>query len=261
MHIPKLSGSAFRLLTPGNPKTAKGSKKGFMTFVLHLAPAKLSGYEVCPKRSAGCTQACLNVSGRGGMMAGVSHLTFEMISSGTLNTVQKARIRRTKRFFEARQDFLTDLCHDIRKAVRWSNKHGLVPVFRLNGTSDLRWETIGIASENGRRVFDVFTELQFYDYTKIANRRNIPANYDLTFSLAESNYDEAMTMLAAGVRVAAVFRNVPTVQAYQANTFNGHTVIDGDDSDLRFLEPKAVIVGLYAKGPMGRADKSGFVID
>jgi len=247
-------------LTPGNPKTVKGMKKGYMTFVLHLAPGKLSGYEVCPMRTAGCTQACLNLAGRGGMMAGVSALTFDMVIRGVSNIVQKARVRRTKRFFEARQDFLTDLCFDIRKAIAWCKRYRLVPVFRLNGTSDIRWETVGIASEGGKRVFDVFPAVQFYDYTKLANRRNIPANYDLTFSLAETNHATAMEMLAKGWRVAAVFRNVPTVRAFMESGYDGYSVVDGDDSDLRFLEPYGVVVGLYAKGP-AKTDTSGFVLD
>jgi len=259
--VPKLSGSYFKLLTPGNPKTVKGMKRGFMTFVLHLAPAKLSGYEVCPKRSAGCTAACLNTAGRGGMMAGVSHLTFAMLEAGVLNVAQRARIRRTKRFFESRQDFMADLVADIRKAIAWCKRYRLKPVFRLNGTSDIRWETIGIATEKGKRIFDVFPRIQFYDYTKIENRRNIPANYDLTFSRADGNDAAATVALYSGMRVAAVFRTREIVERYMATGFSGFTVIDGDDSDLRFLEPQGVVVGLYAKGANGRADQSGFVLD
>jgi hypothetical protein len=258
--IPTLSGSAFHLLTPGNPKTAKGQKKGYLTFILHLAPAKLSGYEVCPKRSAGCTAACLNTAGRGGMMSGVSHLTFAMIESGIVNTIQAARIRRTKRFFEARQVFLTDLVWDIRKAIRFADRYDVIPVFRLNGTSDIRWETIGVASEGGRRIFDIFPDVQFYDYTKIENRRNVPANYDLTFSKADGNETAATTALFNGMRVAAVFRKRSIVESYMQTGYGGFPVIDGDDSDLRFLEPKGVIVGLYAKGN-GKTDTSGFVLD
>ena len=262
--LPKLSGSAFRVLTPGNPKVQKGTKKGYMTFILHLAPAKLSGYEVCPMRSEGCTKACLNTAGRGGMMAGVASLTHDMVAAGTQNTIQKARIRRTKRFFEDRQNFMTDLVWDIKKAIRFSVKHGLEPVFRLNGTSDLRRESVGIASERGLRIFDVFPNIQFYDYTKLTNRKNIPANYDLTFSLADGNAKLADAALNAGMRVAAVFRNVATVARYEANGFELDglpvPVVNGDDSDLRFLEPRGVIVGLYAKGQAKR-DTSGFVVD
>lgn len=258
--LPKLSGSAFKCLTPGNPKTVKGMKRGFMTFILHFAPGKLSGYEVCPKRSAGCTAACLNTAGRGGMMSGVSHLTFAMLESGMFNTIQRARIRRTKRFFEGREAFMCDLVADIIKAIRWCRKHRLTPVFRLNGTSDIRWETVRIATYGGQTVFDIFPTIQFYDYTKLENRRNVPANYDLTFSRADGNDAAATVALYSGMRVAAVFRTRAIVERYMSVGFSGFQVIDGDDSDLRFLEPRGVVVGLYAKGN-AKTDTSGFVLD
>ncbi len=273
-----LKSAAFKLLTPGNPKIAKGIKKGFMTFILHLAPAKLSGYEVCPMRSKGCTMACLNTAGRGGMLGGhKGALTHDDVASGTRNTIQEARIRRTKLFFEARETFMMQLVADIAKAIKWCAKHDLEPVFRLNGTSDIRWETVPCAVKmNGEwhafaNVFAAFPHVQFYDYTKIANRKNVPSNYDLTFSLADGNHGQALAALKAGMRVAAVFRSVERVRHYMffglqltADAGKSYSVpfnvVDGDDSDLRFLEPKGVVVGLYAKGQAKR-DTSGFVID
>ena len=56
-----------KLLSIGNPKILKGIKSGFNTYILHLAPAKVSGYNTCPKATAGCEAACLNTAGRGGM--------------------------------------------------------------------------------------------------------------------------------------------------------------------------------------------------
>jgi hypothetical protein len=41
-------------------------------------------------------------------------------------------------------------------------------------------------------------------------------------------------------------------------TYMGRTVFNGEDSDLRFLDPKNVVVGLYAKGK-AKKDTSGFV--
>ena len=49
-----------------------------------------------------------------------------------------------------------------------------------------------------------------------------------------------------------VFDNVP-------ETFRGFQVINGDDTDLRFLDKPGTIIGLKAKG-QGRKDDSGFVI-
>jgi hypothetical protein len=49
-----------------------------------------------------------------------------------------------------------------------------------------------------------------------------------------------------------VFDEIPS-------SYKGFEVVNGDESDLRFLDKKGVIVGLKAKGK-GRQDKSGFVI-
>jgi hypothetical protein len=236
------------LLTTGNPKTMKGQGFGYLTAILHLAPARLSGYNVCPMATAGCSAACLNTAGRGGIFK----------PGETTNVIQKARIRKTKMFYENRDMFMIDLAKEITNFVKLAAKHGLTPAIRLNGTSDIRWETIPIeyTMKDGsivsvRNLMTLFPDVQFYDYTKIVNRRNLPKNYHLTFSLAESNEPAAIAALKNGMNVAAVFHKVPKV-------YLGHPVIDGDKSDLRFLDDTGVIVGLKAKGKAKR-DTSGFV--
>jgi hypothetical protein len=256
--------SGLKLLTPGNPKTAKGEKKGYVTFILHLAPARLSGYNVCSMATEGCTAACLNLAGRGGMHSGVSRLTLEMVMAGVHNAIQRARIRKTRLFFQERETFMGQLYRDIIRAVAWSQLRGFVPVFRLNGTSDIRWETVRPVMYGGRTIFEMFPDVQFYDYTKISNRKNIPSNYHLTFSLADGNDAQAAKALDAGMSVAAVFRDKVTVSRYEASGFvlGGLPVPvhNGDETDLRFLDPKGVIIALYAKGN-ARNDQTGFVRD
>jgi hypothetical protein len=229
------------LLTVGNPKLMKGEKKGYLSFVLHLAPADLSGKEVCPKRTAGCTAACLNTAGRGGIMK----------KGETTNIIQQARLRRTKEFFADRRAFLNQLTVDIIKAKTSAEKKGLIPVFRLNGTSDIAWEKYEVA--NNKNIFQMFPDVQFYDYTKVNNRKvSHINNYHLTFSKADGNDMDVRIALQAGMNVAAVFREVP-------ETYLGRTVINGDETDLRFLDDKGVIVGLKAKGK-AKKDTTGFVI-
>jgi hypothetical protein len=41
--------------------------------------------------------------------------------------------------------------------------------------------------------------------------------------------------------------------------WRGRKVIDGDTTDLRFLDPRGIIVGLKAKG-RAKSENSGFVI-
>ena len=228
------------LLSVGNPKLMKGEKKGYLSFVLHLSPADVSGYETCPKRTAGCTAACLNTAGRGGMF-----------KPGGTNTIQEARKRKTRFFFENRQDFLIALTADITRGIKQAAKKGMIPAFRLNGTSDIAWEKYEVA--NGKNIFQMFPEVQFYDYTKMRNRKvKHLTNYHLTFSKADGNDMDVRLAANAGMNVAVVFDKVPA-------NYIGREVIDGDETDLRFLDKRGVVVGLKAKG-RARKDTSGFVV-
>ena len=235
-----------KLLSTGNPKVLKGQKQGYNTYILHLAPANLSGHETCPKRTAGCTAACLNTAGRGGMFK----------KGETTNVIQKARIRKTQLFFSNRDEFFHQLINDIELAIKQSARLGLTPVFRLNGTSDLSFEKYTIMG-TGKNIFQLFPQVQFYDYTKILGRKvsHIP-NYHLTFSAADGNDTDVLNAIAQGYNVATVF-GIKKTQP-MPDTYNGRPVFNGDESDLRFLDPKGVIVGLYAKGK-AKKDTTGFV--
>ena len=238
-----------KLLSTGNPKVLKGMSQGYNTYILHLAPADLSGYETCAKRTAGCTAACLNTAGRGGMFK----------RGENTNVIQQARIRKTKMFFENRVEFMATLVKDIELAIKQSKKMELVPVFRLNGTSDLAWEKYEVV-RNGqlfRNIFTAFPEVQFYDYTKVLGRKvKEYSNYQLTFSAADGNDSDVLKALNEGLNVAVVFgikKTLPMPVDYLSRP-----VFNGDESDLRFLDPKGVIVGLYAKGK-AKKDTTGFV--
>jgi len=238
-----------KLLSTGNPKILKGLAAGYNTYILHLAPANLSGYETCPKRTTGCTAACLNTAGRGGMFK----------KGETTNVIQKARIRKTQMFFEDRITFMNLLVKDIELGIKQSKRLGLTPVFRLNGTSDLAFEKYEV-NRNGQtytNIFYAFPEVTFYDYTKILGRKiKMIPNYSLTFSAADGNDADVYRAIAEGYNVATVFGLKKTEP--MPETYLGRTVFNGDDSDLRFLDPKNVIVGLYAKGK-AKKDTSGFV--
>jgi hypothetical protein len=240
--------SQFKLLTlpDHQPKAKKGKKRGYLTFVLHLAPADLSGHEVCPQRSAVCTDLCLNKAGR-----------------GIMASVQRARIARTQWYFSDRPGFMARLCHEIEAAIRYAEKRGMRAAFRLNGTSDIPWHRVPV--EGAPSVMEKFTGQPFYDYTKVAKRclkEPLPANYDLTFSLSESNESEARAVLAHGGRVAVVFRNSAAVSAAVRETFFDAPVVVGDDDDLRFLDPAGSVVALYVKGRRAaKGDVRGFIRD
>lgn len=220
-------------------KTTKGESLGFLTGILYLAPATTTKWNTCSMaKVAQCDKACLYTAGRGAM-----------------NSVQLARIRKTEWLFENTESFMLQLAEDITKLVAKAKKLGLTPLVRLNGTSDIRWETIEV-SYTKKNIFQMFPEVQFYDYTKDVNRKDLPANYDLTFSYSgvEGFQPFVAKALKKQMRIAVVFRrenDIPT-------TFMGIPVVSGDNSDVRHLDDK-VIVGLYAKGK-AKLDTTGFVV-
>jgi len=233
------------LLTRGNPKIEKGMKMGYLTHILHLAPFDLSGYQVC-SMADGCQVPCLNLAGRGGMFR----------KGENTNIIQKARIRKTRQFFENREVFMARIVKEIQNSIRYAQKHNLIPVIRLNGTSDLPWEKFRVTL-NGveyRNVMDAFPDIQFYDYTKIYGRK-VPKNYHLTFSRSAHNELNVIKAIQSNMSIAVVFDNKKPMP----ETFMGKMVINGDDTDLRFLDDNNVIVGLKAKGP-AKKDASGFVV-
>jgi len=218
-----------KLLTLANPKMQKSIQYGFLTAILHLAPYKKSGVNLCPKASNGCIYLCLDEAGR-----------------GVFDSVQQARLRRSKLFLENPTEFYSLLYADIRKLEKQASRQGLKLAIRLNGTSDIPKLALQVAKD--------FPHIQFYDYTKIFATllKPLPANYHLTFSRSESNTAECLRALELGFNVAVVFNTLPKSCLFRE-------VIDGDDSDLRFLDRQGVIVGLKAKGK-AKKDTSGFVV-
>ncbi len=224
----------FHVLSVGqDAKTIKNLKLGYLTGILYLAPHKLSGVNLCPKASLGCIKSCLFSAGM-----------------GRFDNVIKARMDRTKLFIENKNRFLDLLKADIHVLAQDAKNRGLKPSVRLNGTSDYCWEK--------HDIFDYFPEIQFMDYTKIIQRMN-PAskaqsfkNYHLTFSRSESNLKEVKQSILWRKNVAVVFNEIPL-------SFMGRKVIDGDESDCRWLDKKGVIVGLKAKGN-AKKDDSNFVV-
>jgi hypothetical protein len=230
-----------KILTENNAKIKKGEKSGWLTVGIHFAPAKLSGREVCPWRSPACSASCLNTAGM-----------------GVYSNVQAARIAKTKWFFSDRAGFIMQLVKEICAAQRRATRKGLRLAVRLNLTSDIPWENV--QTNVKLSLFDLFPEIQFYDYTKGIERfakfmrGELPANYHLTFSKSETNAEESERAIALGGNLAVVFHDM------LPDTFRGRPVVNGDENDLRFLDPVGVVVGLSAKGK-ARKDTSGFVLD
>lgn len=223
-----------------NAKTKKSETTKFTGAILYLTPEKQSGFgNLCPFASIGCAKTCLFSAGR-----------------GVMAPVIKGRLRKTRLFFENKPLFFSTLFEEIsalQRKARGQNKKAFV---RLNGTSDIRWENFRPYS--GKNVFEMFPNVQFYDYTKDIQKalNNTQGNYHLTFSRSESNQEEVKQALDAGINVAVVFKGNKLPKTYL-----GVKVLQGDKTDLRFLEGnKGLIIGLKAKGK-ARYDTTGFAVD
>ena len=231
------------LSVSSDAKTIKGETLGFLTGILYLAPATTTKWNTCSMaKIAKCDVACLNSAGR-----------------GAFSSVQQARVNKTTWFFTERNTFMQQLVVDIAKLIKKANKKGLQPLVRLNGTSDIRWESVAFTGVDGIEyvnIFAAFPDVTFYDYTKDANRKDLPSNYDVTFSYSgvEGFQPYVEKALLNNMRMAVVFRKEQDIP----KTFMGIPVVSGDNSDVRHLDDK-VIVGLYAKGK-AKLDTTGFVV-
>ena len=236
-----------RLLSAGNAKLVKRGeiKETWAITGLSLAPAEMSGYNMCASSSPECRKFCLFGTGRA---AEHMHKQDEGHSA-----IWVTRIVKTLWYMEERLFFMDRLVLQIGNLAKKHDRLGI----RLNVFSDRPWETqqvhvhpnrAGVTPGVYRNLMEVFPQVQFYDYTKILKRLPIlPHNYHLTFSLCENNQAEAKAALHRGHNVAAVMDDMP-------ETFLGHRVIDGDEHDLRFLDPTPVVVRLKPKGDLLRSD-------
>lgn len=234
------------ILGQASSKTVKGERIGYLTAICYLVPDD----NLCSlAKLAGCMAGCLRSAGR-----------------GAFDNVQAARAAKTRFFYDHREAFMLSMCADIWRLVRKAKKAGMVPLVRPNGTSDIPYENIPVL--DGKTIFQIFPDVQFYDYTKHPSRNldgktagqtpeKPSGNYDLTYSFS------AVTPKPISIkgltnrhnrRTAVVFDHAENIP----DTFRGWPVVDGDDTDVRHIEPSNVVVALYAKGK-AKQDTSGFV--
>ena len=239
-------GFTYLLNIDANAKTIKGQKQGYMTAVMYLAPHKLANGkdDVCPYSTVGCRQSCLYTAGH-----------------GRYSTVKKARVARTLWFLKDRLGFMQLLELEINKFMIKAKKKELIPVVRLNGTSDIDWNFYYYHSEDICRlqytIFNRFPNLQFYDYTKDTRKviRKQPSNYHLVYSYNENSQKDFCYDLLNKykINIAVVYDQA----GYEAALNCG--AIDGDYNDLRFKDKVGRVVALKEKGQAKR-DRTGFVI-
>jgi hypothetical protein len=231
-----------------SPKAIKARAFGWMNAINYMAPHRYAGVgDLCGNASPGCIALCLGLhSGQAAMVKGGK--------LRAMNAVRRSRVMKARLLMEDRKAFLAELVAGIERAERKAIREGLQLCVRLNGATDLAWE--GLAPW----VFTRWPHLQFVDYTKSLKRAlahaagKMPPNYNITFSRSEINEADCLQVLAAGGNVAVVSSQPAP------DTYLGAPVIDGDEHDLRHLDPTGVVVWLKPKGSRAKRDKSGFVL-
>ena len=218
-----------------SPRTIKSDNQGeYLTAIMYMRP----NIDICAMSTiASCLDGCLDTAGRGAM-----------------SNVQAARQRKTDAFMDDPVAFVDQLKADVRKGIKRAAKGGLKLAVRPNGTSDIPFENL--PGSNGLTLMEEFPDEIFYDYTKLIGRK-VPANYHLTVSYSGANDAFASKVLKSPHNIAVVFDTKKGEQLPW--NFNGREVIDGDLTDLRFLDPVGVVIGLRAIG-RARDDSSGFVV-
>jgi hypothetical protein len=225
-----------QLLSPYNFKSPLGEARGYLTAMLYLAPhTEAGGKSLCPHSTEACREGCLFTAGR-----------------GKTPRVYNARVRRSKLLLDDRPAFLRALVSDLEIMQAAAAKHRLKLAIRLNGTSDVLWERDRL---HGASLFELFPEATFYDYTRTPlMHRHVPPNWRLVFSLADAPLQEAVEHLAKGISVAAVvpLEEKPAPGAFLFGREREVAIIDGDEDDLRFLDPPGALVLLKPKGRLLR---------
>jgi hypothetical protein len=249
-----------RFFSLDSAKAIKAREFGYLNAINYMAPANTAGVgNLCPHASAGCLALCLGwYSGQAGMVAGDSDTA--------LNSVRKSRQAKARLFMTDRVAFFNEMIAGIAQAERKAQREGLKLCVRLNGATDIAWESVSATSS----MFTQFPHIQFVDYTKNVKRALkhaaglMPRNYHLTFSRSETNEADCARVLAAGGNVAVV------VAGEFPRQWHGYEVVNGDAHDLRHMDAgsthlygqaqRGIVIALSPKGTRAKRDRSGFVV-
>jgi hypothetical protein len=255
-----------RFFSVDSPKAIKAKKFRYLNAINYMAPHKSAGIgNLCSHASPGCIALCLGrESGQASMVSANTNWT---------NNVRDSRERKARFFMKERQAYMVEMLHHIAAACRTAQRKRIKLCVRPNGSTDIPYEGLrvvimpSLAAElskisghevtaGAHTIFSAFPKVQFVDYSKNPRRfeRQLPPNYDLTFSRSETNETDAIKILEHGHNVAVVFAGE------MPKSWNGYRVINGDEHDLRHLDPKGVVVGLSPKGNKARRDTSGFIV-
>ena len=220
-----------RTLLSSSTKSRKCETVGVLARVMYLTPGVL-----CTHARPGCRRACLG------------HSSGKM----QMPTHSICRDRRTALYLQQTQRFLDHLRIELHQLEHEAKTLRLNPAARLNGSSDIPWES------RHPEIFEEFSRIEFFDYTKNPLRMKAslagsgsswPKNYHLTFSAAPGNHCICQEILEQRGNVAMVFC------PHCPRSWRGYRVIDGDKHDARFLDKRGIVVGLRAKSRLAEDER------
>lgn len=238
---------------------AKSGYDGAVKYGLSLSPdLEYRGFHSCAKATQGCKGSCLahsagqNFSGGGGK--DVSALLGPRL----------AQYKRSMAYLNDPGSTAVKLYDEVSKIASAAKKKGLLPVIRMNVTSDVHPAIFS-------SLIKTFPHVMFDDYTKL-NYDPVAANHSVTYSSAgitqpkgvngaptdiynsQSNWKQSRARLEKGHIVAMPFsdKNVLPKSVFDEETGRSYRVVDGDSHDFRFLNQQppgspGVIVGLKNK--------------
>ena len=231
-------------LPNASPKLIKSNGMGFYNAGIGLAQANLSATNNCTASTPDCRKLCLGNFGR----------------AEFLPQLMQTRINRSNFLHRHRQLAWQTMLPQLMAIDRRATRNGLTVAFRPDITSDKNWDLIL------PQLFATFPNWKFYGYTKLRSKitRYLNGSNPMvpTFSWSErlksklvnhtSGDDYPSFLLENGINIAVVFYDRKTLAGRLPRKFLGRTVIDGDKHDLRFLDPRGVIVGLKPKLPKSK---------
>jgi hypothetical protein len=257
--------------------------------MLNLAPYDMSGSNLCKYATKDCITVCVGT---------IKHHSKESKNMGRMGKrtssqlcIDFARIKRSLLYLNHREYFFHCLIYEIIKRYEIIKKThpNLEIAIRLNGYSDILWEdqkikitspdvqkayknfcleVLGISpnSYTVRNIFELFPNIEFYDYTKYdpikseRKRSNIPQNYHLTFSLSERKIDKnhiEEILEIENIAIVVVKEEKEKIIDY-INNSTSFDAINGDEYDCRIEDGEKKLVILEAIQD-GRKVKTDFV--
>jgi hypothetical protein len=170
---------------------------------------------------------------------------------GKFKSVQAGRQKRKDLFLKNPEQFKKDLYRELCNLQKRAAKKNKQAACRLNGFTDIDFSKPE-NHINGMPVFDLFQDIQFWDYTADSDKvyNNSFQNYHLTFSYksdgkGQNNAYDCLQILNNRVCNIAVIDTIPDYEKLMFLKVKNH--INGDNTDFRWMDAGQAVIWLKEK--------------